>query len=254
MGREPQKNKLSFMPTHHFLLGQKVVHIKTGIEGLVTERNTRDGKIKVQPADGKAFNLQKPENFTLKAEWQGGSTSLRRPAQTVPSIRNAIPLTTQPVVESFLVQRPVTPSNVPQPISPLRSFPVAGGCSRSYHIQQEPTRTRVTEQPTERPVPQSFPPDKLWLKAQQQLRDMLPDDIPIEYQHCVAPHLFQMEPSWRINWRKKSREKAAKWAEDNAPKRRIVVQKLVYGPNEARNLSADEFEIDYITEYVRIAT
>lgn len=258
----PGKKQLQSAMPSQLLLGQRVVHNKTGIEGVVTEKNKVDGKVKVRPTNGKAFNFQKPENFTLKSEWQGGgSVSTFRKPVSMPSAT----LPRQPVEETFVVGRTVAPlhqhataNNVLptqcpfEPLAPLRSFRVDGqydsACVtfRSSSSVQEPVRPTVTQQPIVRR-------DELWLKKEQQLRDMLPDDIPEEFQHCVAPHYLQMEPSWRINWRKKSRERAAQVAaDDNAPKRRIVVQKKVWGPNEARSLSAGEFEIDYVTRYVRI--
>ena len=40
--------------------------------------------------------------------------------------------------------------------------------------------------------------------------------------------------------------------EDTAPRRKIIVQRKVWGPNTEIHLEAGEYEIDYVTKYVRV--
>ena len=81
---------------------------------------------------------------------------------------------------------------------------------------------------------------------------MLPDDIPLEFQKNVRPAILQLSPSWRQAWAKKRERDLQKTMWDNRPKRKIVEQVKIRGPNPERLLMKGEFEVDYVTRYVPV--
>jgi hypothetical protein len=110
-----------------------------------------------------------------------------------------------------------------------------------------PAPSPPPEEPAE---PVHFNPYRESLEDLQALRDMLPDDIPLEFQKNVRPAILQLSPSWRQKWARKRERDLQKTMWDNRLKKKIVEQVKIWGPDPERMLMKGEFEVDYVTRYM----
>ena len=112
------------------------------------------------------------------------------------------------------------------------------------------TKEAIHEPVSTRP---SYYVSKEELDHQQALRDMLPDEIPLAYQHLLSKTMLQMETSSRKKSRLIREKKEAQLREDALYKTiYTTVQKKIWGPNSKRGIEEGEFEVDYVKKRARV--
>ena len=167
------------------------------------------------------------------AEW----TQLKEQAAAIPIRRTSLPQASirrdppsrQPKTETFTV------GSASQPEFDMAISAVPTENPWSAHVVEPSQRTGmeihrsiVPVAPAPSPPPASTEPvhiNPYWesLADLQALRDMLPDDIPIEFQKNVRPAILQLSPSWRQAWAKKRERDLQKTMWDNRLKKKRLI-------------------------------
>lgn len=263
-------------------VGQCVLHKKTNEVGVVVAVNQSDNKVQVKKRNGQLFYFQSYSNFQ---KWC--------PTAQVSSITHQHRKLQPPRLETFTVNtgKFATKQSIhlvePVPdLEPLNLFSVPDGSKytacvnfvqkpieyptnsrRTLELSELPcaippvlntaqNRENLTKEAIHEPVstcPPSYYVSKEELDHQQALRDMLPDEIPLAYQHLLSKTMLQMETSSRKKSRLIREKKEAQLREDALYKTiYTTVQKKIWGPNSKRGIEEGEFEVDYVKKRARV--